>query len=199
MVQEGGFRSPMILKWPGKIEPNQVINGVMSGMDFFPTFVAAAGNPNIVEELKDGKALNGKTYKVHLDGYDQTDMLANGGDSARNEIWYFAESTLGAARIGNFKYTFLTQPDGWLGAAEKPGWPGLVNLRLDPFERTGIGQSMDAYNWWAFEFWRFVLVQERVAELAKTAIDFPPMQKGASFNLDAVKAQIKEALAAHAK
>jgi arylsulfatase len=134
MVEEGGFRVPLVLRWPGKMKPNQVINGVMSGLDFFPTIVAAAGNPNIVEELRQGKELNGKTYKVHLDGYDQSDMLTNGGKSARNELWYFAESTLGAARIGNYKYTFLTQPDGWLGAKEKPGWPGLRNLRLDPFE-----------------------------------------------------------------
>jgi arylsulfatase len=106
---------------------------------------------------------------------------------------------LGAARVGNYKYTFLTQPGGWLGAPQKPGWPGLRNLRLDPFERTGIGQSMIAYDWWAYNFWRFVLVQEEVAKLAETAIDFPPMQPGASFNLDAVKKQIAEKAAAHAK
>ena len=63
-------------------------------------------------DLKAGKKLNGKKYKVHLDGYDQTAMLTGQGDSTRNEIWYFAESTLVAARIGNYKYTFLTQPDG---------------------------------------------------------------------------------------
>jgi arylsulfatase len=68
MVEEGGFRVPLVLRWPGKMKPNQVINGVMSGLDFFPTIVAAAGNPNIVEELRQGKELNGKTYKVHLDG-----------------------------------------------------------------------------------------------------------------------------------
>jgi arylsulfatase len=188
MVEEGGFRVPLVLRWPGKMKPNQVINGVMSGLDFFPTIVAAAGNPNIVEELRQGKELNGKTYKVHLDGYDQSDMLTNGGKSARNELWYFAESTLGAARIGNYKYTFLTQPDGWLGAKEKPGWPGLRNLRLDPFERT-----------WAYEFWRFVFVQEEVAKLAQTAIEFPPMQPGASFNLEAIKKKLAEQRAAHAK
>ena len=112
MVQEGGFRVPMILRWPGKVPAGKVENSVMSGLDWFPTLVAAAGNPNIVEQLKKGKKLGGKTYKVHLDGYNQTDMLTKGGKSARNEIWYFAESTLGAARVGNYKYTFLTQPDG---------------------------------------------------------------------------------------
>ena len=137
MVEEGGFRVPLVLKWPGKMKPNQVINGVMSGLDFFPTLVAAAGNPNIKQELLKGKELNGTSYKVHLDGYDQTAMLTKGAKSARNELWYFAESTLGAARVGNYKYTFLSQPDGWFGPKVKPGWPGIVNLRLDPFERTG--------------------------------------------------------------
>jgi arylsulfatase len=199
MVEEGGFRVPAVIRWPGKVKPNQVINGVMSGMDWFPTFVAAAGGGDIAADLLKGKELNGTTYKVHLDGYDQTDMLTNGGKSARNEIWYFAESTLGAARVGNYKYTFLTQPDGWFGPKVQAGWPGIINLRLDPFERTGLGQSLFAKDWWVFEFWRFVFVQDAVAKLAKTAIDFPPLQKGASFDLSALKAKIASAQAAHAK
>jgi arylsulfatase len=199
MVTEGGFRAPLVMRWPGKMKPNQVINGVISGLDFFPTLVAAAGNPNIKEELLKGKELNGTTYKVHLDGYDQTDMLTKGGKSARNEVWYFSESQLGAARIGNYKYTFLSQPDGWLGPKVSGGWPSLHNLRLDPFERQSIGQSMIAYDWWAFEFWRFVLVQEEVAKLAKTALDFPPMQPGASFDLSALKKRLEQQRAAHTK
>lgn len=200
MVQEGGFRVPMILRWPGKVAPNQVINGVISGMDWFPTFVAAAGyEGDIVADLKEGRNLNGTKYKVHLDGYDQTAMLTAGGDSARNELWYFAESTLGAARIGNFKYTFLTQPDGWFGAKQKADWPGIVNLRLDPFERTTINQSLMAVDWWAYEFWRYVFVQQEVAKLGESAIEFPPMQKAASFDLEAVKKQIEEAISGTGK
>ena len=194
MVQEGGFRVPMVLRWPGKVAPNQVINGVMSSLDWFPTFVkAAAYSGDIAADLRKGKELNGKTYKVHLDGYDQTDMLVKGGKSARNEVWYFSESELGAARVGNYKYTFITQPGGWFGAKQNANWPGIVNLRLDPFERTTIGQSLKAIDWWAFEFWRFVFVQQEVAKLAKTAIDFPPLQKGASFNLSEIKAKIDKA------
>ena len=195
MVTEGGFRVPMVLRWPGTVAPNQVINGVISGMDWFPTFVTAAGyEGDIVADLKAGKKLNGKKYKVHLDGYDQTAMLTGQGDSTRNEIWYFAESTLGAARIGNYKYTFLTQPDGWFGAKQKADWPGIVNLRLDPFERTTINQSLMAVDWWAYQFWRYVFVQQEVATLAKSAIEYPPMQEGASFNLEQVKAQVKKAI-----
>jgi arylsulfatase A-like enzyme len=193
MGTEGGFRVPQVVRWPGHVKPNQVINGVMSGMDWFPTFVHAAGyNGDIAADLRKGKTLNGKQYKVHLDGYDQMDMLTKGGKSARNELWYFTESTLAAARIGDFKYVFIDQPDGWFGPKVKLDWPGIYNLRLDPFEKMNLGESLFAANWWAFEFWRFVFVQQEVAKLAQTAIDFPPMQPGASFNLSAVKEEIEQ-------
>jgi arylsulfatase A-like enzyme len=191
---EGGFRVPMILRWPGHVPAAKVENGIVSGLDWFPTFVAAAGNPNIVEELKRGKQLGGATYKVHLDGYDQTDLITGRGPSKRHEIFYFTESTLSAARIDDFKYRFTDQPGGWLGATLKVDWPILTNLRLDPFERTGMfngkdNGSISYYNWFAFEFWRFALVQQEIAKAAKSFIEFPPMQKGASFNLEALKGE----------
>jgi arylsulfatase len=193
MGTEGGFRAPCIVRWPGKVRPNQAINGVMSGLDWFPTFAAAAGyNGDIAADLKKGKKLNGTDYKVHLDGYNQLDMLTKGEKSARNEFWYFTESTLAAARIGDYKYVFIDQPQGWFGPKVKLDWPGIVNLRLDPFEKMGLNQSLFAANWWAFEFWRFVFVQQEVAKLAQTALEFPPMQPGASFNLEAVKKEIEE-------
>jgi arylsulfatase A-like enzyme len=196
MGTEGGFRVPAVIRWPGKVKPNQVINGVMSGLDWFPTFVAAAGyQGDIAADLQKGKRLNGKNYKVHLDGYNQLDMLTKGDESARNELWYFTESTLAAARIGNYKYVFIDQPDGWFGPKVKLDWPGIYNLRLDPFEKMNLNESLFAANWWAFEFWRFVFIQQEVAKLAKTAIDFPPMQPGASFNLSAVKEKIEKAMA----
>ena len=200
MGTEGGFRVPAVVRWPGKVKPNQVINGVMSGMDWLPTFVAAAGNPNIKQELLKGKTLNGKKYKVHLDGYDQTDMLTKGGKSSRNEFWYFTQSELAAARIGDFKYVLLEQPDGWLGPTNKVNFPKLYNLRLDPFERLGFGpgESFLAFeNFYARNFWRFVFLQQEVAKLAQTAITYAPMQASASFNLDAVKKKIAETQNAH--
>ena len=197
MVTEGGFRVPMIVRWPGKVPSGKVLNGVMSGLDWFPTLVAAAGyERDIAADLRKGKELQGKTYKVHLDGYNQLDMLTTGGKSNREEMWYFAESTLGAARIGDFKYTFITQPDGWFGAKVAADWPGLSNLRLDPFERASTFADSTLYmDWYGFEFWRFVFVQEQVGKLAKTALEFPPMQPGASFNLSGVKAKIEKAMA----
>ena len=140
-VMEGGFRVPGMIRWPGKVPAGKVENGIISGLDWFPTFVAAAGNPNIADELKQGKQLGDTTYKVHLDGYDQTDMITGKGPSNRHEIFYFGESTLGAVRIDDFKYRFIDQPGGWLGDKTKPDVPYLTNLRLDPFERTGWPDS----------------------------------------------------------
>jgi arylsulfatase len=197
-VLEGGFRAPCIARWPGKIPAGKVENGIFSGLDWFPTFVAAAGNPNIVDELQQGKQLGDRTYKVHLDGYNQMDLITGKGPSNRHEIFYFAESTLGAVRVNDYKYRFIDQPGGWLGGTVKVDWPILVNLRLDPFERTGMAGSLNFYHFFVYQFWRFVLVQEVVGKMAQTAIEFPPMQKGASFNLEEVKAQIAKAAAAHA-
>jgi arylsulfatase len=198
---EGGFRVPAIIRWPGKVPAGKVENSIVSGLDWFPTFVAAAGDPDIVDELKQGKQIGDRTYKVHLDGYNQTDLITGKGPSKRHEIFYITETTLAAVRIDDFKYRFTDQPNGWFGATVKVDWPILTNLRLDPYERTGLpsanGGSVFAANWWAFEFWRFVFVQQEVAKAAQTLIDFPPMQKGASFNLDAVKEQIQRAMAAH--
>jgi len=198
-VLEGGFRVPCIIRWPGNVPAGKVENGLISGLDWFPTFVAAAGNPNIAAELKQGKKIGDTTYKVYLDGYDQTNMITGKGPSNRHELWYFGESELGAVRIDDFKYRFIDQPAGWLGEKTKPDVPYLINLRLDPFERTGWPDSgtkygaQEYFDWFKYEFWRFVFVQQQVEKLAMTAIEFPPMQKGASFNLDAVKAKIAEA------
>ncbi len=191
-VMEGGFRVPMILRWPGKVPAGKVENGIISGLDWFPTFVAAAGNPNIGEELKKGKQLGDRTYKVYLDGYNQMDLITGKGPSKRNEIFYFAESTLGAVRINDYKYRFIDQPNGWLGGTVKVDWPILVNLRLDPFERTGIAGSLAYYNWFVYEFWRFVFVKQEVAKYAQTFLEFPPLQKGASFNLERLKEELEK-------
>jgi arylsulfatase len=195
---EGGFRVPAIIRWPGNVPAGKVENGLISGLDWLPTFAAAAGNPNLTDELLKGKQIGGRTYKNHLDGYNQLDLITGKGPSNRHEIFYFTESNLAAVRIDDYKYRFIDQPLGWLGEKTHPDVPALTNLRLDPFERTGWREgnngSYEYFEWFKFEFWRFVFVQQQVAKLAMTAIDYPPMQKGASFNLDAVKAKIAEAM-----
>jgi arylsulfatase len=200
---EGGFRCPAIVRWPGHVSAGKVENGIFSGLDWFPTLVAAAGDPNIASELKQGKQIGGQNYKVHLDGYNQLDFLTGKAPSARHEIFYFTEGTLSAVRLDDFKFRFTDQPNGWLGGTSKVDWPILTNLRLDPFERTNLPSgdkgSLAFYNWFATEFWRFVYVQQEVAKLAETAIEFPPMQKGASFNLEAIKEQLQKKISAQAQ
>jgi len=196
-VLEGGFRCPCIARWPGKIPAGKIENQLMSGLDWFPTFASIAGDKTIAADLQKGKKLGDRTYKVHLDGYDQTDLLTGKGPTKRQEIFYFAETNLGAIRIDDYKYRFIDQPGGWLGGTVKVDWPILVNLRLDPFERTGVSGSMAYADWFKYEFWRFVYVQQVVARAAQTFIDFPPVQKGASFNMDAVKEQVERAAQAH--
>jgi arylsulfatase len=200
-VMEGGFRVPALLRWPGHVLADSIQNGIFSGLDWLPTFVAIAGNPHITEELLEGKTINGRTYKNHLDGYNQTAAITGKGPSARHEIFYFGESTLGAVRIDDFKYRFVDQPKGWVGEKTHPDMPILTNLRLDPFERTGWAGdgaaqgSMAYWDWFKYEFWRFVFVQQMLAKAIPTFIDYPPMQAGASFNLDALKAEMQKKMA----
>jgi arylsulfatase A-like enzyme len=205
-VFEGGFRVPAIIRWPGTVKPGTVENGIFSGLDWFPTLTAAAGNPDITDQLLKGVKLGDQTYKNHLDGYNQMDLLLGKGPSARHELFYFGGAKLGALRIDDFKYQFYQQPLGWPGPKTTTDMPLIYNIRQDPLERTpsinaetlnnlGGGYMNDFY---AREFWRFVSVQQKVAELAKTAIDFPPMQAPASFNLEAVKAQVDEVIKNHA-
>ena len=201
-VMEGGFRAPCIARWPGKIKPGTVENGIFSALDWFPTLVAAAGNPNITDQLLKGVKLGDRTYKNHLDGYNQLDLLLGKAPSARHEFFYFGGPHLGAVRLDNFKYQFYQQPLGWPGPKVTTDMPTMVNIRQDPFERTPSigGQSLNDLgggymnDFFAREFWRFVLVQQYVAKLAMTAVDYPPMQDPASFNLDAVKKKIEEAI-----
>jgi arylsulfatase len=204
-VFEGGFRVPCIIRWPGQIKPGTVENGLFSGLDWFPTLCAAAGNPNITQQLLQGVKLGDRTYKNHLDGYNQMDLLTGKGPSARRELFYFGGPTLGAIRIDDFKFQFYQQPYGWPGEKTTTDMPTVVNIRQDPFERTpsiraesmnnmGGGYMNDFYG---REFWRFVMVQQEVAKLAQTAIDYPPMQAPASFNLEAVKRQVDEVIKSH--
>jgi len=202
---EGGFRVPAIIRWPGHVKPGSVENGIFSGLDWLPTLAAAAGNSNITQQLLTGVKLGDRTYKNHLDGYNQMALLEGKGPSARHELFYFAGPVLGALRIDDFKFQFIQQPWGWPGEKVTTDMPMIVNIRQDPFERTPSirGESLNDLGggymneFYAREFWRFVLVQQEVGKLAQTAIDYPPMQDPASFNLEAVKRQVQQMMKAH--
>jgi arylsulfatase A-like enzyme len=201
-IMEGGFRVPCIARWPGHIPADSVQNGIISGLDWLPTFVSIAGNPNITEQLLKGVKIGDRTYKNHLDGYDQTAMLTGKGPSNRHEIFYLGESSLGAVRIDDYKYRFIDQPQGWLGVKNHPDVPTIINLRLDPFEKmafpedmTKNGSLMFFGDWYMYQFWRFVFVQQVMGKEIQTFLEFPPMQRGASFNLDALKAEMAAKMA----
>ncbi len=196
---------PCIIRWPSHVKAGTVENGIFSGLDWFPTLTAAAGNPDITDQLLKGVKLGDRTYKNHLDGYNQMDLLTGKGPSKRHEIFYFGGPHLGAVRIDDFKFQFYQQPWGWPGEKITTDMPTMVNIRQDPFERTPMirGESFNngaggyINDFFAREFWRFVLVQQYVAKLAMTAIDYPPMQAPATFNLDAVKAKIEAMMKDH--
>jgi len=200
-VMEGGFRVPCILSWPGHVPADSIQNGIFSGLDWLPTFLDAAGNPNINDQLLKGVKIGDRKYRNHLDGYDQMAAITGKGESGRHVIFYLGESTLGAVRIDDFKYRFIDQPQGWIGEKTHVDMPILTNLRLDPFERTswpgdGVAKgSIQYWDWFKFEFWRFVFVQQALAKEIPTFLEYPPMQRGASFNLDALKAELGKKMA----
>jgi arylsulfatase A-like enzyme len=201
-IMEGGFRVPCLVRWPGHVPADSVGNGIMSGLDWLPTFAALAGVPNITEQLLKGVKFGDRTYKNHLDGYDQTAMLTGKGPSTRHEIFYLGESTIGAVRIDDYKYRFIDQPQGWLGVKNHPDVPSIINLRLDPYERMGFPEDMTKNgslmffgDWYMYQFWRFVFVQQVMGKEIQTFLEFPPMQRGASFNLDALKAEMAAKMA----
>jgi arylsulfatase A-like enzyme len=201
-IMEGGFRVPCIARWPGHIPADSVQNGIFSGLDWFPTFLAAAGNTTITEDLLKGVKIGDRTYKNHLDGYNQMAALTGKGPSTRHEIFYLGESTIGAVRVDDYKYRFIDQPQGWLGVKNHPDVPTIVNLRLDPFERMGFPEDMTKQgslmyfgDYYMYEFWRFVFVQQVMGKAIQTFLEYPPMQRGASFNLDALKAEMAAKMA----
>ena len=172
-VLEGGFRAPCIVRWPGHVRAGKVGNGIMSGLDWFRAFLAAAGNPNIVDELKAGKQLGEQTYKVHLDGtINSTSSLAK--SRPRAERFSILPKGHWALSVLAITSTLHRPARRRLGGTVKPDWPILTNLRLDPFERTGLGGSIAYFNWMSFEFWRFVLVQDIVMTAGQSFIEFPP-------------------------
>jgi arylsulfatase len=153
--------------------------------DWVPTLMAAAGEPDVKEKLLTGHKANGKTFKVHLDGYDQTELLAGQGPSKRKEIFYFDDQgSLNAIRYGRWKIHFTLMTD-WINGGKQTGWPKVVDLRADPFERAM--EDSDLYlRWYSDKMWTFVPAQAVTARFLGTFKEFPQRQKLPSFNLDAI-------------
>jgi arylsulfatase len=194
---EGGWRVPAIVRWPGHIEAGSVSNEIMSGMDWLPTLLAAAGNPDIKEELLKGKTVGDKTFKVHLDGYNFLPYLTGKVDKGpRHEIFYFTDDgDLSALRYDDWKLIFMEQRDpGTLSVWANPFTPLRIplifNLRRDPYEFATI-TSNTYYDWLIDRAYLLVPAQDIVGKFLMTFKDFPPRMKAASFSLDKVMEQLQ--------
>ena len=193
---EGGYRVPLVMRWPGVIKPGTEINQITSHEDFVPTLVAAAGEPKVKEKLLAGYQAAGKNFKVHLDGYDQRDLLAGTGPNKRQEYFYWTDDgSLAGLRYNHWKVVFMEQRSEGLDVWQDPlvtlRFPKLFDIRADPFERA----QSDAgdYARWRVEH-AFVLVpaQAYVAQHLATYREFPPRQKPGSFSLDQVLEKLQQ-------
>ena len=191
---EAGVRVPMIVKWPGTIEPGRVVNDIMAHNDWMPTLLAAAGERGIKDKLLDGHQVGEKTYKVHLDGYDQTALLKGEGPGARQEFHYISDDgDYAAIRVGKWKISFLTQEcdgmDVWDCTYTEHRQPRISNLRSDPFEQAQQDGASFGWQEWAFRrAYVYVPSQGVVGQFVQSFEDFPPRGEPASFAVgDALK------------
>jgi arylsulfatase len=198
---EGGWRVPCVVRWPGVVKPGSVSNGIVHHMDWLPTFVAAAGKPDIKEDLLDGyrsSALN-RNYKIHLDGYDLTDHLRDpqNVNSPRKEVFYFSDDgDLTALRYLDWKIIFMEQKTAgtfrvWMDPFVPLRVPLIFNLRRDPYEEATI-TSNTYHDWQIDRAFLLVPAQAFVAKFLETFKEYPPRQKAASFSLDRVMEKMSQ-------
>ncbi len=194
---EGGFRVPAVVRWPGVVKPGSISNEIFSHEDWLPTLLAAAGDPEIVEKLKTGHEANGKTFKVHIDGYNQIDLLSGQGKSKRKEIFYFDDrGSLNAVRINDWKVHFSIG-DRWFGGttAFPQNFPRVTNLRMDPYEEVIANMDhMPMYFRWAGDkLWIYQPMLVFVGKFLQSFREFPPRQESASFNIGQVLDRLNSA------
>ena len=192
---EGGFRVPLLVRWPGVIKPGSVDNSIISQEDWMPTLLAAAGEPEIVEKLKQGYKANGREFKVHADGYNFLPYFKGDAKEApRKEIFYFgAGGELNALRVQNWKIHFAVQ-NGNIATAvrEVPGWPLVINLRADPYEKAPHEGVVGYLRWYGDNLWTFVPAQIYIKKFLSTIPDYP-FQSGSSLNAGGINYQTLKA------
>jgi len=191
---EGGMRVPGMVRWPGVIKPDTIYNNIISQEDWAPTFLAAAGDPDVKTKLLTGLKVGDKTFKNHLDGYNFMPFFKGEQEkSPRREIFYFDDSAnLNAVRVEDWKISFRIMEGNLLTSTSKsPNTPIVTNLRQDPFERYRDESEM-YFRWFADKFWTFVPAQQVVGAFLATFKEFPPSQKSGSFSVDQVLRQLTE-------
>jgi len=194
---EGGFRVPTLIRWPGVIKPNTVINSIAAHEDMMPTLLAATGDTTVKEDLLKGLKVGDMTYKVHLDGYNLLPFLKGDvKESPRHEFLYWTDDgSVAALRYDDWKLTFLRQNSVGIKVWETPfetlRWPMLTNLRMDPFERAS-DESTGHPQWAAERMFVLAPAAAYVGNWIQSFREFPPRQKPGSFNLDRVMEQVTE-------
>jgi arylsulfatase A-like enzyme len=205
---EGAFRVPALVRWPGHIKPGETTNGLFSGLDWFPTLLAAAGDTTIKDRLLKGTQVGNKTFKVHLDGYNQLPMLTGQTTkSARDEYYYFDDDGELVAMRFDVVLPGATNPTAWklvFGEQKAPGglqiWmepfdflrtPKVFNLRMDPYERGPIGPTNSYYRWETENVYLTAEGVRRATLFLKTFVEYPPSQSPASFSIDKAVEKLK--------
>ncbi|MGD9633828.1 MAG: arylsulfatase [Pirellulales bacterium] len=195
---EGAYRIPAMVKWPGKIKPGSVANGIVSHLDWLPTLLAMAGDPEVTEKLLKGYQVGDMNYKVHLDGYNLVPYLTGATDKSPRKSFIYCtdEQQVAALRFDNWKLLFMEQRvPGTLQVWAEPfvnlRVPLLFNLRTDPYERANI-TSNTYYDWLFHRVYLIVPAQSYVGDFLATFKEYPPRQKADTFNLDAVMKSLEE-------
>jgi arylsulfatase len=181
---EGGFRVPLLVRWPGVTRPGSTVNAIISQEDWLPTLLAAAGVPDVKERLAQGYRANGKEWRVKLDGYNFLPFLkGEAADGPRDAIYYFSQAgELNAVRWNDWKVNFaVTRGNIVSGVREVPSWPVVVNLRADPYEKAPH-ESLMYMRWYADNMWLFVPVQEKIKEFFADFAQYP-YQSGSSLTV----------------
>ncbi len=185
---EGGFRNPMMIRWPGVIKPGTVYNDIISLMDWFPTLSAAAGEPDIVNKMKNGFRASGKNFKVHLDGYNFMPYFQGKADKGpRETMMYFDQGgNLNAVRWNDWKVSFAVAEGGNIATAARhtPAWSLITNLRMDPYERAAE-EGGGFWDWYAQQMWLLVPIQGQIKEFFSDFNDYP-YQTGSSLNASGI-------------
>jgi arylsulfatase A-like enzyme len=185
---EGSYRVPAMVRWPGLVQPHTEINDIVSAEDWVQTLAAAAGEPDIKEKLLQGYSAGGKNFKVHLDGYDQRDLLAGKGPDKHREFFYWTDDgNLAGLRYDQYKAVFMEQQahglEVWMQPLVPLRAPKLFNLRSDPFERAEQ-EAGDYVRWFIDHVFVLVPAQAIVAQHIQSFREFPPRQKPGSFSVD---------------
>jgi arylsulfatase A-like enzyme len=183
---EGGFRVPMLAKWPGTIKPGVIVNEIIAGEDWLPTLLAAAGQPDVKAKLLQGMKVGDKTFKTHLDGYNFMPYF-KGTDvkGPRREFFYFTDNgDLTAVRYDDWKLSFKTIVGNlFTGKEDSTNVPLVTNLRQDPWERYQV-QSMFYGKWWGDKLWTMVPAIAIVGQFLETFKEYPPSQIGGSLSVE---------------